>query len=140
MRRDALPRVRHMWKHILPDSVGESRRQSAVATILSGIRALGALESVRVGMVTGVAADAAQAIATAAFGIDTIETTCRHFYQIWNGRKRADGHEGDCGSLTCRTFDPVGHKQTKAEPEGSPSQSQKRIDRQIARLLGNGNR
>jgi hypothetical protein len=45
------------------------------------------------------------------------------------GRKGAQGHEGDGGSLTCGTFDPVCHKQTKAEPEGSPSQGQKRIER-----------
>ena len=91
-------------------------------------------------MVTGAAADATQAIATAAFGIGPIETADRHLYQKRNGRKGAEGHEGDGGSLTCGTLDPVCHKQTKAEPEGSPSQGQKRIDRQIAWRFGNGNR
>ena len=36
-----------------------------------------ALERVRVGVITGVAADTAQALATAAFGIGSIETTDR---------------------------------------------------------------
>jgi hypothetical protein len=80
-------------------------------------------------MVPGVAADATQAIATAAFGIGPIETADRHLYQKRNGRKRTERHEGDSGGLTGGTFDPVCHKQTKAEPEGSPSHGQKRIDR-----------
>jgi len=80
-------------------------------------------------MVAGIAANAAQTLLTAAFGISPIEAADRHLYQKWNGRKRAEGHEGDGGSLTRGTFDPVCHKQTKAEPEGSPSQGQKRIDR-----------
>jgi len=80
-------------------------------------------------MVTGAAADTTQAIATAAFGIGPIETADRDFYQKWDGRKRAQGHESDGGSLTCGTFDPVRHKQTKAEAESSPSHGQKRINR-----------
>jgi hypothetical protein len=80
-------------------------------------------------MVTGVAADATQAVATAAFRIGPIETANRHLYQKRNGRKRAERHEGDSGSLTGGAFDSVCHKQTNAESEGSPSHGQKRIDR-----------
>src|SRR5207249_2165528 len=86
------------------------------------------LKCVRIGMVTGAAADATKAIATAAFGIGPIETAYRYLYQKWNSRKRAQGHQGDGGSLTCGTFDSVRHKQTKAKAEGSPGHGQKRID------------
>ncbi|PYK75788.1 MAG: hypothetical protein DME42_01630 [Verrucomicrobia bacterium] len=48
-----------------------------------------ALKSVAIGMVTGVAADTTQTIATAAFGIRPIKAAERHLYQKWNGRKRA---------------------------------------------------
>jgi hypothetical protein len=80
-------------------------------------------------MVTGAAANATQALLTAAFGIGPIETSDRHLYQKWNGRKRAQGHESDSSGLPGGTFDPVCHKQTKPKPESSPSQGQKRIDR-----------
>jgi len=80
-------------------------------------------------MITGIAANAAQASLAAAFGISSIQATHCHLQQIRDGGERAEGHQGDGGSLTCRPFDPVSHEQTEAEPEGSPGEGQKRINR-----------